>query len=127
MLWVDREVAAPAAVAWALLSGPDRWPEWGPTVRGAELDADRLGPGVTGRITTAVGVRLPFEVTRYEEGQRWSWRVLGIPATDHLVEPLGADRCRVRFGVPVFAAPYALVCRAALGRIEGLATGGSAG
>ncbi len=123
MLWVDREVAAPAAVAWLLLSDPDRWPEWGPTVRRAELDGDRLGLGATGRVTTVVGISLPFRVTGYEEGRRWSWRVAGIPATDHLVENQGADRCRVAIGVPLLAAPYAAVCRLALRRIERLATG----
>jgi hypothetical protein len=37
------------------------------------------------------------------------------------VEALGPDRCRVGFGVPWVAAPYLLVCRAAIIRIRRIA------
>jgi hypothetical protein len=50
----------------------------------------------------------------------WAWTVAGVPATTHTVEPAPGG-CRVAFGVPTPAAPYALVCRAALRRIERLA------
>lgn len=120
MLWVHREIDAPAEVLWDLLASPDRWPEWGPSVRHAELDGDRLDTGATGVVTTALGVRLPFEITS-SDGMRWSWKVAGVPATDHSVEGLGPARCRVGFGVPWPAAPYLAVCRMALGRLESLA------
>ena len=68
-----------------------------------------------------LGVRLSFEITAHEDGVRWAWTVAGVPATDHTVEALGAERCRVGFGVPWPAALYLVVCRVALRRLESLA------
>ncbi len=125
-LEVAREVAAPAARVWDLLVDTTRWSAWGPTVAGAEIraggDGTRIGPGATGRVRTSLGPSLPFEVLRFDEGRRWTWSVAGIPATGHRVEPVGDDRCRVVLEVPAWAAPYLLVCRVALRRIEALAT-----
>lgn len=117
-LWVHRTIDAPAAIVWTLLTDPDEWPNWGPTVRRAHLGTDRLALGATGSVTTVAGVSLPFEITAYDEGERWAWRVAGVGATDHTVERLGPSRCRAGFGVPFVAAPYLAVCRAALGRLE---------
>jgi hypothetical protein len=75
-----------------------------------------------GTVTTTLGLTLPFEVTAYDEGARWAWKVGGVSVTDHTVEPLGPNRCRVGFGVSWPAAPYLLVCRIALGRLDRLAT-----
>jgi hypothetical protein len=71
-------------------------------------------------VRTVLGAWLPFEVTEFTEGRSWRWRVAGLPATSHLVEPRPGG-CRVTFGVPFAAAPYALVCQEALRRIERLA------
>ena len=46
----------------------------------------------------------------------------GDPATAHTVEPTTTG-CRVGFGVPLVGAPYLLVCRAGLARIDELLTG----
>ena len=121
-LWVRRSIDAPAELLWHLLVTPERWPSWGPTVRGAALEDARMQLAGEGTVTTTLGLTLPFEVTAYDEGARWAWRVGGVSATDHVVEPLGPNRCRVGFGVPWPAAPYLLVCRIALGRIDRLAT-----
>lgn len=121
--WVEREIAVPAGEAWALLVDVERWPEWGPSVSDAGLDGDALGLGATGWVRTAVGVRVPFEITSFEDGEEWGWKVAGIPATDHRVRPVTDDRCVVGFGVPPLVAPYALVCRRALATIDGLLTG----
>lgn len=120
--WVEREVAAPAEEAWALLVDVDRWHEWGPSVTGAGLDGDRLEVGATGWVRTVVGVRVPFEITSFDDGAQWGWRVAGVPATDHRVRPIGDDRCVVGFGVPPLTAPYGLVCRRALRTIDRLLT-----
>ena len=119
--WVHRDIDAPAEAVWPLLTTLDRWQEWGPTVRRAELDGSHFEAGATGVVTTALGVRLPFEITEHEDGRRWAWKVAGVPATDHTVQALGPERCRVGFGVPWPAALYLVVCRVALRRLESIA------
>ena len=120
-VWVRREIDAPAEVLWALLTTTERWPEWGPSVRGAELRSRRFAVGATGVVSTVLRFDLPFEITDVEDGARWSWKIAGVPATDHGVAPLGLDRCRVGFGVPWPAAPYLAVCAIALGRLRRIA------
>lgn len=124
MLTTDRAIAAPAASAWIVLTELDRWPEWGPSIRRAVLDDGGrvLSPGATGRVETAVGIGLPFRITEFVDGERWAWNVAGRSATEHVVTPLGPDRCRVAFGVPWWAPPYLAVCALALRRIERMVT-----
>ena len=150
---VGRDIAAEPSVVWNLLVDTDRWSQWGPSVAAVELtgveqagaeltgagltgagrdDADPDGEpeerwirsGSTGRVRTVLGMWIPFVVTDFEPGRSWGWRVAGVPATTHRVVPRERG-CRVEFGVPIVAAPYALVCRAALRRIEHLALGDS--
>lgn len=121
MIWTWSEVAAPAPVAWRLLVDLARWPEWGPSVRSARLVSGVFGRGASGRVVTALGFEVPFEVTEFEDGRSWAWSVAGIPATGHRVEPLGEKACRVGFGVPAIAFPYLAVCRVALARIAEIA------
>jgi hypothetical protein len=52
-----------------------------------------------------------------EDGRYWSWRVFGIPATGHRVDQVSKGVCRLVFEVPVFGAPYVIVCCIALHRI----------
>ena len=126
-MWITRELSVPAAEAWAVLVNVGTWPQWGPTVAAVRLDppgpVGRIGAGRTGHVRAVVGPWVPFAITDFADGQHWSWRVAGIPATSHRVEVLGPRRCRVGFRVPLVAAPYALVCAVALRRIAGL-TGG---
>lgn len=128
-LWTRLEIGAPAGLVWELLTDVRRWPEWGPTVRRAELDdgAVLLHAGATGRVWGPAGPPLPFRVSAHDEGRRWRWEVAGIGATDHAVEALGARRCRLGFGVPWPAAPYLAVCRVAAARIRRLAEAGPGG
>ena len=120
-LWVHRTIDAPASLLWDLLTDVERWPEWGPSVRAATIVGDRVESGATGTLTPAVGPDFSFEITDVEPGVRWAWKVAGVDATDHTVEPLGADRCRVGFGVPWPMAPYLAVCGIALRRLDHLA------
>jgi len=122
-VWVHRDIAAPAEKVWELLTDVDCWPDWGPTVRRAELDGDSFEVGANGTVTTSIGVTLPFEITECDPGTRWTWTVAGIPATDHAVVALGSDRSRAGFGVPWLAAPYLGVCAVALRKLESMAVG----
>jgi uncharacterized protein YndB with AHSA1/START domain len=118
MLTVNRVVSAAPAVVWQVLTDLNAWPQWGPTVSGAELiDADGLGLGVRGKVYTPVGLPLPFTITEYEQGRRWAWQVAGIPATAHGVDPVD-DGTRVWMSAPVLAAPYVPVLAIALQRID---------
>ena len=121
-LWISAEVDAPAATVWDLLVDPAAWPQWGPSVRRASVEGGTLELGARGKVETALGVTLGFEITTFEPGARWAWKVAGFNATDHRVEPLGTNLCRVGFGVGWLAAPYLAVCRIALGRLDQLAT-----
>ena len=119
---ISRRIAAPAPVAWDLLTYVDVWPHWGPSVLGATLDggAAQVTAGATGRVRVPPGVWLPFEVTDFEEGRSWAWSVAGVPATGHRVETTDKG-CRVTFLMPWWAPAYAVVCALALLRIERLA------
>lgn len=119
-LWIEREISASADGAWNLLTDVERWPEWGPSVRAAALDGGAFAQGATGWVQTPLRARLRFEITSVEVGRGWSWKVAGLPATGHRVRSLAPTTCAVGFGVPRIAAPYALVCRRALTRIERL-------
>ncbi len=125
-LEVRRSISAPAAVAWDLLVDTTRWAAWGPTVAGAVVhaggDGDRIGPGATGEVRTALGIALPFRVVDFDPGRRWTWAVGGVRATGHRVEALGPDHCRVTFEVPTWAPPYLSVCAVALRRLDRMAT-----
>lgn len=118
-LHVSRTIDAPASAAWDLLVDVRRWPEWGPSVRGASVDGGghRIGPDATGSVETVARVRLPYRVTGWDADRAWSWDVASLPATSHGVRPLDDRRCVVTFGVPWPVAPYAVVCRIALARI----------
>jgi len=121
-LWIHRDIDAPAAAVWELLTDPEYWPEWGPTVKHAQLRGDRIEAGAMGTVMTVMKVGLPLEITTYDERARWAWKVAGVEATDHTVEPLGPARCRVGFGVPWPAVPYLAVCRVALRRLDAMAS-----
>lgn len=122
---VSREVPSPCGEVWDLLTDTRRWKEWGPSVREVQCRHRYLSDGVRGRVRTPFGLWLPFEVSEYVPGYRWSWRVAGLPATGHRVEACEGSGCRVVFEVPLLAAPYALVCAVAARRIARILRGGT--
>lgn len=117
----DRWVAAPSDTVWRILVDLECWPRWGPTVSRAETDGDLLTLGTTGRVWTPIGVPLPFTITEFVPGVRWGWRVAGIGATTHGVDPEG-DGCRVWMSAPWWAPAYLPVLSIAVRRIDDLAT-----
>lgn len=120
---VSREVEASPAAAWDLLVSTRTWPRWGPTVAAVEPADTTIRLGMQGRVQTPVGVWLPFRITHYDPPHSWTWSVLNIPATSHLVEAVPGG-CRVDFVVPALALPYRVVCDVALIRIAGLLESG---
>lgn len=122
-MWtVSRRIAAPADAVWQLLVDLQAWPRWGPTVRSAALaDGAAFEVGSAGRVWTAAGVPLPFVICELDPGRAWGWRVAGVPATRHGVEPDG-ECCRAWMSAPAWAPAYLPVLAVALRRIEQLAT-----
>jgi len=120
---VSREVPASREDAWDLLTDTERWPEWGPSVRGVECGRRYIEAGTTGRMRVPGGLSIPFEVTACAP-YRWTWRVARIPATGHRVDaPMAGhpdERCRVVFELPVLGTGYVPVCLRALERIESI-------
>jgi hypothetical protein len=117
------DVAAPQRFAWDELVELSCWPHWGPTVRSARLDdgSGRLYAGATGSVQTSLGLWLPFRVDDWCElgpRHRWSWRVAGVPATEHSVTSTGPLRCRVEMSVPWWAPAYLSVIALALARVR---------
>ncbi len=116
-------IDAPADLAWEQLIDLRWWPRWGPTVRAARLDDGSylLSAGATGAVEPLVGPWLSFRVDAWQvdaDRRCWSWRVAGVPATEHVVVDLGPSQCRVEMTVPWWAASYLGVIAVALSRIR---------
>lgn len=127
MLRSAAQVAAPALRVWQLLVDTHAWPQWGPSVRAVDAPVRFIAAGMHGRVQTALGLWLPFEITDWEEGRAWAWRVGGLPATGHRVTPATGNSCHVAFTIPSWAPLYVPVCRLALRRLAALATGSGPG
>ncbi len=121
MIRVTRTVGAPAAQVWRLLVETRFWPQWGPSVSAASVAGGIIRGGASGQVQVLGAVWLSFRVTRFEPGRYWAWQVGGIPATGHRVAALDARSCKLSFDVPCWAAPYALICLAAIKRIQRMA------
>ncbi|QPV62739.1 SRPBCC family protein [Halosimplex litoreum] len=119
-LVVDRVVAADADAVWTVLTDTEQWPEWGPSVSAVRSRDRYIEPGSRGEVQVAGGPWIPFEVETCGD-YRWTWRVAEIPATGHAVTPLGDDRSRAAFEIPLLAGGYAIVCHRALDRIATIA------
>jgi hypothetical protein len=111
------DIASPPGRVWDLIARFEHWPAWGTTVEAVEPPAGQVRVGVKGRVKTIVGPWLPFEITAVIEGVSWGWKVAGIPATGHQIEPIDTG-CRVTFTAPVWAPFYLPVLHRALVRLE---------
>jgi uncharacterized protein YndB with AHSA1/START domain len=118
-LLVSRDIDASPDRVWDLFVDTRQWPAWGPSITAVECSDRRIRTGTTGRVRTVGGLWVPFVVTSCAD-YRWTWRVAGVPATGHRVTPADGG-CRASFELPLLAAPYALVCRRALGKLGALA------
>ncbi|MCV7281659.1 SRPBCC family protein [Mycolicibacterium flavescens] len=118
---VELHCAAPREAVWDVITDLDTWPQWGPTVSGAELkEPGPLRLGSEGNVVTPVGLKLPFTITEFRPRRCWAWQVAGVGATRHEVFSEG-DGSRIVFAVPLWATAYLPVCALALPRIARLA------
>jgi len=111
---------APTSRVWQLITDTETWPCWGPSVRKVDSPERFIRTGLKGRILTPFGIWAPFSIEKFQPERYWDWRVSGIPATGHLVEPMDSHKSRLIFTVPAWALPYGFVCRIALNKIKQL-------
>lgn len=121
MMQVSRVINASRVRVWEILIDTWLWPVWGPSVAQVESPSRYLTGGLRGRVKTAVGIWLNFEVSEFTVLQSWRWRVAGLPATVHRLRYLDENCCELTFELPLLAFPYALICQQALHRIDRLA------
>lgn len=121
MIRIHERVAADASRVWDVLVDTRLWPRWGPSVVAVDHRPRHLGACSRGRVRLPVGAWLPFRVTEFVPGHYFRWNVAGVPATGHRVVDLGGNQSRLTFEVPLWAAPYALVCKYAGRRLARLA------
>ncbi len=118
---IGQVIDAPSDDIWRIMTDTHLWPRWGPSVRNVECADRHIKAGSTGRVQLLSGFWVRFVIIDFDERRYWSWRVLGARATGHRVEPLSTTRCQASFEIPIFTAPYVVVCKVALNRIRKLA------
>ncbi len=118
---VVKHIDAPVETVWTILIDTQLWPVWGPTVAAVDCPQRWISSGVKGRVKTALGFWLPFEITAFEEPVYWHWKVGGIPATGHRLIKVSPHSCQLIFEIPFNAFPYAIICRRAAENIARLA------
>ena len=118
---ISRIIEAPAETVWRIFTDTTLWPAWGPSVVAVDAPERHIARGMRGTVKTSLGPSVPFEITRCDPPYRWHWKVAGVEATGHHIEAIGPSRCRASFTLPALAAPYALICKRALEKIDALA------
>ena len=114
---ISRVVGAASNRVWELLTDTVAWEEWGPSIISVQSSERYIKKWSHCRVKTALRFWVPFQVTELDSGKCWSWRIFGISATGHRIERLDECSSRLVFQVPIWAAPYLVVCKVALDRI----------
>lgn len=117
---VQKDIAAAAETVWDCLTDTHRWHEWGPSVAAVVCEQRYIAEAVEGKIKTALGFWVSFQVEEYQHLCSWRWQVAGYRATGHSIEVRGPQACSLSFDMPLWAAPYLLICYWALRRIDRL-------
>jgi hypothetical protein len=79
-------------IAWERYAVPANWPTWAPQITGVEASAERLAPGMTGRVFGPLGVSAAFVVDAVDEAaKRWAWTVRRGPLTVRLQHGVRAN------------------------------------
>jgi len=118
---VSKKIDAPLERVWEILTDTRQWPAWGPSVLHVDSPQRYICFGLQGRLKTAVGIWVSFEITNCEASVFWDWKVAGFAATGHRLNKLNENSCELIFELPFTAFPYALICRQAANRIARLA------
>ena len=119
---VEAEGPVHADVAWTRYTTPDTWPSWAPHVREVHSSAQRLEPGLQGRVVGPRGAAVDFEIEDVDHELRsWAWTVRRGPVSvrlEHQVLPTaaGGSRATMRVvGAPSVAMqPYRVLALPAL-------------
>jgi hypothetical protein len=114
---ISRVVGASPKRVWELITDTLSWEEWGPSIVAVRSSDRYIRRGSHGQIKTTLRIWVPFQVTELDFDKHWSWRIFGISATGHRIERLDEGRCRLVFQLPIWAAPYLIVCKIAIDRI----------
>jgi len=114
---VGKFYPASPLLVWNLITDTTQWPRWGPTVKRVQSPERFIRKGSSGKVLTAFGIWLTFDIDKYENGSFWSWKVASTRATGHRIQPTKRG-CILWFEVPIIAAPYILICQLALNRIQ---------
>ena len=114
---VSRVIPTSAENVWELLTDTVRWTEWGPSIKAVQCKDRYIRFGSRGRIRTVFGIWAPFVITEWTYRHYWSWHVFNIRATGHRIESINANCCRLAFEVPLWAAPYVVICKLAADRM----------
>lgn len=113
------EIEAAAAHVWGIMADLERWPEWAPSFRRVARIGGPTGTGACYRVEQP---RLPparMVVTHWRPGEGFTWASRGAllgAVGDHVIESLGAHRCRVRLELR-FEGLAAPVAERLLGRL----------
>lgn len=111
---------SPSGHVWDLITDTSRWPEWGPSVKAVDCMDRYIRKGSYGRVKVPLGIWVPFVIADFDDGHFWSWKIWGIHATGHRIEPIDDSSCNIFFAVPAPAAPYLFLCWIAIRRIEAM-------
>lgn len=110
---------------WEDYARPWRWSSWSPQIRGVEVPADRIAPGLRGVVRGPLGLRVRFVVTAADErGRTWRW-VVSVAGTtvalQHAVVgvPGGSMTSLVLEGPALVRVLYPALARRALRRLVG--------
>jgi hypothetical protein len=118
---VSKKIPAPIDLVWDIITDTEKWAEWGPSVTEVACPDRWISLAMKGRVRTALGIWLPFEITEFNAPNYWGWTVAGIQATGHGLEVIDDNACLLRFEIPYGLFPYKLVCQLAIKKISLLA------
>jgi len=115
---ICKEIKAPAATVWEILTDTHLWPIWGPSLLDVDCNHQYIQMGSEGRVKTLFSFWLPFTITEFRYLDYWSWRVGSLEATGHKIIPTNDNSCAICFDMAWWFAAYLPICWFALFKID---------